>query len=153
MLLEKLSASLKEAMLAKDDFKTSVLRMLVAAVHNREIEKKGKGQSITDDDVFDVLRKEVKKRKEAATIYQSAGKQESADMEEKELQFIESFLPAQMSEGDIEKIVEEALRDFSAPTQKDFGEIMKKVMAKVSGNADGATVSGIIKKHLSQTSE
>ncbi len=149
MILDTLNASLKEAMVERDKFKTSVLRMLIAAVHNKEIEKKGKGQQLTDDDVLDVLRKEVKKRKEASIMYQAAERQESADAEETELQFIETFLPAQMPSDEIEKIVVEALKEFSSPTQKDFGAIMKKVMAKVAGQADGSVVSEVIKKHLS----
>jgi uncharacterized protein YqeY len=148
-MLDTLNASLKEAMVAKDEFKTSVLRMIISAIRNKEIEKKGKGQQLTDDDVLDVLRKEVKKRKEASTMYQSAGRQESADAEERELQFIETFLPAQMPQEKIEEIVVEVLKEFSSPTQKDFGAIMKKVMAKVAGQADGSVVGEVIKKHLS----
>ena len=148
MISDILNASLKEAMVKRDDFKTSVLRMLIAAVHNKEIEKKSNGQQLTDDDVIDVLRKEVKKRKEASLMYQAAERQESADAEERELQFIETFLPAQMSENDIESIVSEILKGFESPTQKDFGAIMKKVMAKTAGQADGSAVSEVIKKHL-----
>ena len=150
MLLDKLSVSLKEAMKSKDELKTSVLRMMLTAIHNREIEKKSKGQQLTDDDVFDVLRKEVKKRKEASLMYQSGGRNESADEEERELQYIETFLPARMSEDEIDSIVAGVLKEFSSPTQKDFGSIMKKVMEKVAGNADGSDVSAVIKKYLAQ---
>ena len=83
----------------KDEFKMSVLRMMIAAIHNREIEKKGKGQELNDDDVMDVLRKEVKKRKEASEMYTTGGRAESAAREEKEVKFIEEFLPAQMPES------------------------------------------------------
>ncbi len=148
MLLEKVTSSLKEAMINKDDFKTSVLRMVIAAVRNREIEKKGKGQNITEDDVIDVLRKEVKKRKDASAMYQSGGRMESADEEEKEVQFIESFLPAQMSEDEIKKIVSGVLGEFENPTQKDFGVIIKKTMEKIGGKADGSSVSAVIKSLL-----
>ena len=147
-LLDKLTASLKEAMVKRDDFKTSVLRMLIAAVRNKEIEKKGKGQQLTDDDVMDVLRKEVKKRKEASLMYQTAGRQESADAEERELQLIETFLPAQMSENDIELIVSEVLKAFENPTQKDFGAIVKAVKEKTGNNADGGVIAQIVKKKL-----
>ena len=149
MLLEKLNASLKEAMINKDEFKTSVLRMMVAAIHNKEIENKGKGKELTDDDVIDVLRKEVKKRKDASVMYSQGGRAESAAEEEKEVQFIETFLPAQMSEQDIDSIVSEVMKGFENPTQKEFGMIMKKAMEKISGRADGSTVSVAIKKYLS----
>jgi hypothetical protein len=148
MLSEKINSSLKEAMMKKDGFKTSVLRMMIAAIHNREIEKKGKGQELNDDDVMDVLRKEAKKRKEASVMYEAGGRAKSAAEEEKEVQFIEEFLPAKMPEEEIEVIVSEVLKEFENPTQKDFGMIMKKVMEKISGRTDGSTVSAIIKKHL-----
>ena len=148
MLLEKISSSLKEAMINKDSFKTSVLRMVIAAVRNKEIEKKGKGQDMTEDDVVDVLRKEIKKRKDASEMYQSGGRMESANEEEKELQFIESFLPAQMSDDEIKKIVSEILEGFVNPTQKDFGAIVKAVKEKTGNNADGGVIAQIVKKKL-----
>lgn len=148
MSFEQLNASLKEAMMAKDEFKVSLLRMLVAAVHNREIEKKGKGKALADDDIVDVLKKELKKRKESAEIYKTAGRTELADKETKEADYISSLLPAQMGDDQIEAIVSEALKEFSSPSQKDFGAIMKKAMEQVAGKADGSAVSAVIKKHL-----
>lgn len=150
MLTEKLTSSLKEAMIKKDDFKTSVLRMIIAAVHNREIEKKGKGQEINDEDIMDVLRKEVKKRKDASEMYSQGGREDSAAEEEKEVQFIETFLPAQMPEEEIESIVSEVLKGFENPTQKDFGTIIKAVKERTGNNADGGLIAQIVKKHLSQ---
>jgi uncharacterized protein YqeY len=150
MLLEQLTSSLKDAMIKKDVFKTSVLRMLIASIHNREIEKKAKGQELLEDDIFDVLRKEVKKRKDASVMYQSGGRQESANEEEKEVQFIEGFLPAQMSQEEIETIVANVLKNFESPTQKDFGVIIKAVKEKTGNNADGGVIAQIVKKYLSQ---
>jgi len=148
MLLEQLSASLKEAMVAKDEFKVSLLRMIMAAVHNKEIEK-GKDKGLTEDDVMDVLKKELKKRKESADAYASANRPELAQKETKEAEFISGLLPAQMAESEIEAIVLEVLKDFENPSQKDFGMIMKKAMEKIAGRADGSSVSAVIKKHLS----
>jgi len=148
MLLEQLSASLKEAMVAKDEFKVSLLRMTMAAVHNKEIEK-GKDKGLTEDDVMDVLKKELKKRKESADAYASANRPELAQKETKEAEFISGLLPAQMAESEIEAIVLEVLKDFENPSQKDFGIIMKKAMEKIAGRADGSSVSAVIKKHLS----
>jgi len=148
MLLEQLSASLKEAMVAKDEFKVSLLRMTMAAVHNKEIEK-GKDKGLTEDDVMDVLKKELKKRKESADAYASANRPELAQKETKEAEFISGLLPAQMAESEIEAIVLEVLKDFENPSQKDFGMIMKKAMEKIAGRADGSSVSAVIKKHLS----
>jgi len=148
MLLEKLSASLKEAMMAKDEFKVSLLRMIMAAVHNREIEK-GKDKGLIEDDVMDVLKKELKKRKESADVYASANRPELAQKETKEAEFISRLLPAQMAESEIEAIVLEVLKDFENPSQKDFGMMMKKAMEKIAGRADGSSVSAVIKKHLS----
>jgi len=149
MILEEISEQLKEAMKAKDDFTALVLRTLIAAIRNREIEKRGSGQSFDENDVIDVLRKELKKRKEALALYDQAKREDLSGKEKREIEIIEKFLPPQMSEEEIEKIVLEALKEFSSPTQKDFGAVMKKVMAKVALKADGATVSQIIKKHLS----
>jgi uncharacterized protein YqeY len=149
MVLENLTQSLKEAMKSKDEFKTSVLRMLISSIHNRQIEKRSLGQELSDQDVFDVMRKEVKKRKEAIEMYKAANRMDLASVEEKELEFIQTFLPAQMSEDEIEKVILEILKEFSNPTQKDFGLIMKKAMAQLASKADGSVVSQVIKKHLS----
>ncbi|HPW34516.1 MAG TPA: GatB/YqeY domain-containing protein [Candidatus Paceibacterota bacterium] len=148
-LLDKINAMLKEAMIAKDEFGTSLTRMIISAIRNKEIELKGKGKEISDDDVIDTLRKELKKRKESAQAFKLGNRNEMAEKELREAEIIESLLPVQISEEDLDKIVKEVVSSFNSPTQKDFGTIMKQVMTKVSGQADGSAVSLIIKKYIS----
>lgn len=148
MIIEQLNAKLKEGMIAKDQEKTIMIRMILSAIHNREIEIKGKGENMKEEDVLDVLKKELKKRKESADIFGKAGRQEMAEKELREAEFVSSFLPVQLSENEIGKIVDEVLKDFSNPTPKDFGTIMKAVMVKTDGKADGSAVSEIIKEKI-----
>jgi len=148
MITEQLSTKLKEAMISKDQEKTIMIRMILSAIHNREIELKGKGKEMKEEDVLDVLKKELKKRKESADIFAKVRRQESAEKELREAEFVSSFLPEQLSEDEIGKIVDEALKDFSNPTQKDFGTIIKAVMVKTGGKADGSVVSGVIKSRI-----
>ncbi len=146
MLLEKLTADLHQAQKANLSDRLSVLRMLLAQVKNREIEKRGKtGESTLEDtEVEEVLRREAKKRKEAAELFHKGGREDLADKEMKELATIETYLPAQMSEAEIEAVV----ASVRASGAGDFASIMREAMKQLKGKADGATVQQIIKKQL-----
>jgi len=147
MLLEDIQKKLKEAMVAKDEASLSVLRMLAAAIHNKEIEK-GKDKPLLEEDVLDVLKKELKKRNEAALAYVNGNRPELAQKEKQEADFIAKFLPVPMSEEELIKTIEEVLANFPNATQKDFGNIMKAVMAKTDSGADGAVIARMIKEKL-----
>lgn len=150
MLQQKITDNLKEAMKAGKEFELGVLRMLSAAFHNREIEKKGKGQEpvLSDDETTEILSKEAKKRKEAAEIYKKGNRNDLAEKELKELEFIKKYLPEEMPVEEIEKAVKAAIEKTGAKTQKEFGLVMKEAMKELKGRADSSVISGIIRKYL-----
>ena len=153
MLHEKLQADLKAALKGGQSFELGVLRMLTAALHNREIEKRSSGQAptLTDEDVLQILGREAKKRREAAMVYESGGRMELKTQEEKEAAFIETYLPAQMSAEEIEATVKKVVDHEKSQgdlVASDFGKVMKIVTAELKGKADGKTVGEIVKKLL-----
>jgi uncharacterized protein YqeY len=149
-LAEKINRDLIQAMKNKEELKTGTLRLLSAGIHNREIEKKSKSGSpdLSEDDVLEVLRREVKKRKEAAEIYRKGNRPELAEKEESELKVLEAYLPAQLDADAVRKIVEEAIAAVKPEGAKDFGRVMGEAMKKLKGVADSSLVSGIIKEKL-----
>jgi len=145
-LTEKINNELKDAMKSGAELKVGTLRMVLAAVHNKEIEKRSKNQEpLNEEDVVDVLKKEVKKRKESIEIYGSAGRNDLKDKETLELQVIQSYLPQEMSDEEVEKVVKKVIN----AGEKGFGKVMKAVMAEIKGQADSRKISEIIKKNLS----
>jgi len=129
----------------KKEMLVSTLRLLLAEVHNLEIEKKGK---LTEDDVLGLIRKEVKKRKEAILAYKKGKREDLVKKEEKELAILNEYLPQPMSKEELEKIVEDVIGEMKAKGPQDFGQVMGQVMGKVKGRADGSLVSELVKKFL-----
>ncbi|MFA5098648.1 MAG: GatB/YqeY domain-containing protein [Candidatus Paceibacterota bacterium] len=150
MLNQKISEDLKEAMKAGKEFETGVLRMILSSLHNKEIEKKGKGgeEALSDEEVIEVLSKEVKKRKEAAEMFNNAGRGELGEKELKELEFLKKYLPEQVGVEEIEKIVKAAVEKTGAKTVKEFGKVMAEAMKDLKGKADASAVSEAAKKFL-----
>ena len=148
MLKEKLFDDLKLAMKSADQETVGVLRILLTAIKNKEIEKKtkngGDGQ-LTDEEVIQGLMSDGKKHKESIEIFIKGDRKDLADKEEKELAIIQKYLPKQLSEAEIEQIRDKVLREISA---KDFGSVMKEVMRELKGKADGKIVSSIIQRKL-----
>lgn len=147
MLIEQLQSDLKNAQLSRDEMKVSVLRLILSELKNKEIDK---GQTLSDEDVVVVLQREAKKRKEAATGFRSGSREESALKEEEELKIIQSYLPAGMSSEQLSQIVESTISELGATSLADMGKVMSAVMGKVKGQADGGTVSALVKQKLSQ---
>lgn len=148
MLKEKIIQDLKGAMKAGDIEKTGVLRMLSAALHNREIEK-GKDAVLTEDEVVQVLMREAKKRREAIDLFIKGNRPELADKEKGELKILEFYLPKQMGREEIMAAVERVIVTFrQAQGDIVFNNIMKAVMAELKGKADGKTISEIVKEKL-----
>ena len=145
-LKDRIDQDLVAAMKAGDNVSRDTLRMLKTALHNREIEKRG---VLTDDDVVAVLRKEVKTRQEAVEGYRAGGREEAAQKEQAEKKLIEGYLPAGLAEDELERIVTEALQSTGITSLSDLGKVMKVVMSKVQGRAEGGHVSDIIRRHLS----
>src|SRR6185436_20238987 len=134
MLKDQLTAHLTEAMKAKDALRTSTLRMVKAAVKNREIEK---GEDLTDDELMKVLRSLVKQRRDSVEQYEKAGRQELADKETSEIEIIESYLPQGASAAEIEQAIQLAIEETGAKSMREMGAVMKAAQARLAGrNAD-----------------
>ncbi len=145
-LKDKIVADMTAAMKAKDAERTSTLRMLKAAITNREKES---GTEVSDEDVLKLLRSQVKQRRDSVEHYQKAARQDLVDKETAEITVIESYLPQAASEAEIEQAVSTAIAEAGATSMKEMGAVMKAVMAKLAGkNADGRLVSEAVKKKL-----
>ena len=136
-------------MLARDELKTSVLRMLLSAINYSEIEKGGAGYEATDEDVLSVIQKEVKQRRDSIEEFKKGGRQELVDKETKELEILQTYLPEQMSEDEIRKSVEETISQTGAKSIRDMGRVMGALMPKLKGKADASLVSKIVRENLS----
>ncbi|WP_457625403.1 GatB/YqeY domain-containing protein [Persephonella sp.] len=145
-LLKKLQEEMKTAMKSGDKDRLSVIRMLISEIKKVQIDKK---KELSDDEIIQVLQRYAKQRKESIKQYREAGREDLALKEELELKVVQEFLPQPLSEEEIEKIVDETISQLKASSIKDMGRVMKAVMEKVKGRADGSLVSSIVKKKLS----
>jgi len=148
MLLEKIEADLKDAMRAKDTLKTDTLRMFKSALGYYQIDKQVK--EVTDEDALAILQKQAKQRKEAIVGFESGGRTESAEKEKKELAILEGYLPKQVSQEEISKIILATIVEVGAVNKKDFGKVMKAVTVKLKGQADGKVISHIVNEELAK---
>ena len=144
-LLQKIQDEVKTALKAGDSIRVMALRQLVAAIQNEHIAK-GKDKELSDADIEAVLRREAKKRAEAAEIYKNAGRQELADHEEQELTLIKGYLPPELSDGEVTAIIKEAV----AGAGGDFGKTMGAAMAKIAGRAEPGKVAAAVRQALGQ---
>lgn len=145
-LREKIMADVKSAMVSRDTLKLNTLRFLQSAIKNKEIELRP--NPIALDDVMSVIKKIVKQRKESIEQFQAAGRQDLVDQEAAELKIMETYMPAQMSKEQVEKLVAEVIAATGAKTIKDMGNVMKEAQARSGGLADGKMMSEIIKAKL-----
>lgn len=147
-LLETINANLKEAMKSGDPVRLGTLRMLAAAIHNREIEKHGKG-GLTAEDVDDIVQKEAKKRKESIQLFTQGGRADLAAAEAAELAILKVYLPEELSEDEVRKVVAATIAAVKPQGAKDFGKVMGVAMKELKGRADSALVTALIKEALS----
>lgn len=143
---DNIDKDLLTAVKAKDVLRVETLRMVRAALKNKEIEKKR--AVLEEKDVLAVLAGEKKKRMEAAEAFRAGGRGKMSDKELKEAEIISAYLPEQLSDEELDRAAKEVIEELSA-TSRDFGKIMKVLMAKIEGRADGAKVSAKIKQLLS----
>ncbi len=145
-LSKQIVSDLTAAMKAQDAARTSTLRMVKAAMMNRQIEK---GSELDDDDMQKLLRSLVKQRRDSIEQYEKAARQELVDKEKAEIEVIETYLPQAASQEEIEQAVAAAIAETGANSMKDMGKVMKAVQAALAGkNADGKLVSDIVKAKL-----
>lgn len=145
-LREKVLEDIKTAMKAKQPERLSAIRFLQAAIKNREIEVRP--NAITEQDVLGVIKKMAKQRKDSIAEFEKAGRQDLADKEKFELTVLEEYLPQQMSTEDVAKIVDEVIKATGATQMKQMGSVVKEVMAKTAGQADGKVISDLVKSKL-----
>jgi uncharacterized protein YqeY len=149
-LKEQLHTDLTAAIKAKDSLTSGTLRMVLAAITNEEVSGK-EARVLNDQDLITVLNREAKKRKEAATAYDEAKRPELADKERAELEIIQAYLPAALSDEDLAKIISSAVAEVAASGSTGpsaMGAVMKLVSPQVSGRADGSAVAAAVKSAL-----
>lgn len=142
--LNQIESDLKAAMLAKDQLAVDVLRGLKTRLQNERI---AKAKDLTEDDIFALVRSEVKKRKEAAAAFQTGGRAEMSEKELKEAEVLEKYLPAQMSEAELSALIDAVIAENNF-IASDFGKAMGALKAKVGSAADGSTLSRLLKERL-----
>lgn len=151
VLLEKINSDLKKSMQEKDELAVSVLRLLISSIRNKEISlRSGSQVDLKDEQVAEVIKAEIKKRNDSIDIYRQGGREDLAGKEEKEKIILEKYLPPQMSDEELEKIVAEIVASAGEVSEKDFGRIMGQVIAKTKGQADGNRINVIVRKILAK---
>jgi len=159
-LLETLSRDLKESQLKKEVLRLSVLRLLFAALNNREIEKRTKLSKtepleklaelsrLNEEELLEVIVSEAKKRKEAIEAFKKGNRQDLVEKEEKELEILAVYLPKSLNENELKEIIKKAISETDARSLQNFGKVMAKIMPQVKNRADGNVVSSLVKELL-----
>ena len=161
-LKEKINQDFKDAFKSKEELRVSVLRMLNSGIKNKEMDKRtklvkagtqdeavlAKASQLLDEEVLDVIGAEAKRRKDSIGQYKNGGRPELAIQEDRELAILSVYLPEQMGEEEIRKIVVESIKESGAAGVADLGKVMKVLMPRVKGKADGGLVNKIVKEEL-----
>lgn len=179
-LVQKVANDIKEALRSKEELKLSVLRMLFSAIRNKEIDKRTKlsknseikdlaaqnnlieprsnfekvgrekESELNDEETVGVIRSEAKKRRDSIVEFEKGARKDLVDKESAELKILEEYLPKEIEDGELEKIIVDVVAGMGGVTTKDFGRAMGEAMKKVGGQASGDRVSAVVKKLLSQ---
>ena len=147
-LKEKLQNDLTEAMRARDEVRSSTIRMVLTAIKNEEVSGK-EARNLSDAEIITVLSREAKKRREAAEAFEQAGAKDRADNEKAEGVIIAGYLPEQLSEAELKEMISSAIKETGATGPQQMGLVMKSIQPKITGRADGGTVSSLVKAALS----
>ena len=145
---EKFSSELKAAMKAGDKRRVGTIRMIMAALKDKDIEARGQGKTVSDEDILALLQKMTKSRKESQEIYEKAGRADLARQESEEIAIIQGFLPQQLSEADVEQAIEAAIAGTGATSIKDMGKVIGALKAKYAGRMDFGKASARAKGKL-----
>ena len=148
-LKEKLQAELTDAIRSRNEVVSGTVRMLLAAITNEEVAGKA-AKVLTDAEIITVLSREAKKRREAVEAYTQAKRDDLASKEKAEAAVIANYLPAQLTEDEIKKLIQEAITETGASGPAGMGLVMKVLQPKIAGKADGGVVSGLVKAALAQ---
>ncbi|GGD04472.1 GatB/YqeY domain-containing protein [Pontibacillus salipaludis] len=146
-LLERLNQDMKEALRNKEKERLSVIRMVKSSLQNEAL-KLGKDE-LTEEEELTVLSREIKQRKDSLQEYKSAGRDDLAQKDERDIEIIQSYMPQQLSEDELDAIVQETIAEVGASSKQDMGKVMSAIMPKVKGKADGSLVNKFVQKHLS----
>lgn len=149
-LRNKIPEDLKDALRNKQSLELTVLRMLQSSIKNKEIDNKSE---LDDEQVIQVVSSEIKKRRDAADEFSKVGREDAADKEKEEIEILMKYMPEQMSEDEISKIVVGAIDESDAESMKDLGNVMKIVMPKLKGKADGKVINNIVRAELQKLEE
>jgi len=149
MLHEKIEAELKSALKSGEKEKTGILRFLISAIKNYQIDNKLKGEEyLKDEDVIAVIRRQVKQRKDSIAEYEKGGRPELAEKEKTEMEMLENYLPAQASVEKIREVVKAKKTELGITDKSGFGKLMGVVMAELKGQTDGDAVKKVVEEEL-----
>lgn len=146
-LLNRLNEDIKQAMRNKEREKLSVLRMVKSSLQNEAI--KLRKSELTEDEELTVLSREIKQRKDSLQEFANAGRDDLVEKTNKELSYVSTYMPKQLSEEDLLTIVTETIQEVGATSKADMGKVMAAIMPKVKGKADGSIVNKLVQQHLS----
>jgi uncharacterized protein YqeY len=146
-LSEQLNEDMKRAMKNQDKFSLSVIRMIRSAIKNVEIDQK---KTLDDNEVLDILNREIKQRKDSLQEFEKAGRDDLAETLKKELEVIAVYMPEQLTEEEIKAVVSQTIQETGVSSKAELGKLMSALMPKVKGRADGRLVNQIVQQLLSQ---
>lgn len=146
MLKQQIEEQIKNALKGGEELRLSTLRFLLSAIKNDEIAKQ---REVTDEEVISVVRHQVKQRKESIEAFQKGGREELAEKERQELEILNKFLPQQLSEEEVKKMVQETIAELPESERKNFGKVMGVVMGRIKGQTEGNIVAKVVKEVLS----
>jgi uncharacterized protein len=146
---EKFSSELKAAMKAGEKRRVDTIRMIMAALKDKDIEARGQGKAVSGEDILALLQKMVKSRKESLEIYEKAGRTDLATQESEEIAVIHSFLPQQFTDAEVEQAINTAIAETGAASIKDMGRVVAALKGKYAGRMDFGKASALVKEKLS----
>ena len=147
MLAERIESDFKNALKQQNSLALGTLRMLKAAVKNKEIEKKV--QQLEEKDLLDVVQKQIKQRRDSIAEFEKANRQDLVKKEKEEMTVLEHYLPAQLTESELKSLIQKTVQNTGAKTKADIGKVMKELMPQIAGRADGKQVNQILLTFLS----
>lgn len=145
MLREKIAEDMRDAMKAREAVRVATLRMLMASVKNTEVERR---HELSDDEVLDVVTKEAKRRRESIEAFEKGGRTDLVEKESAELAVLEAYLPERLGDEELAGLVDAAIAETGATSPKQMGDVMKALMPKLRGRADGGQVSALVRSKL-----